>query len=311
MKKKKTAKKKISWPIGILDIGSNSVRMVIFDQPEARKPFFNSKVNCCLGRNLDRTGRLYAEGKTKAFHAIRGFHDIAQAIGVKTFVAFATEAMREARDGKKFVRKIENVLGRKIHILSGEQEGRLAAQGVTSAMPAASGIVCDLGGGSLELAVIKKGKFAKAITLPLGALRLLNRKDRLNEYIDKHLQSIPKDYAAAGPLYVIGGSFRNMAGIHAKMAGKNGKGLNGYALDKKALSSLDKRLKRVSVHDIMVAYSVQHARAEVMHPVITLANRLINKLEAEKMIVSMNGIREGVLADLRKYGSLKSAGKRG
>lgn len=304
-KKSKKAPKKLRWPLGILDIGSNSVRMVLFEGPQARKPFFNSKINCMLGRNLDRTGRLYAPGKDSAYHAICGFYEIAQALGVKSFTAFATEALREATDGKKFVKKIEDALGRKISILTGEQEGRLAAQGVTSGMSIVNGVVCDLGGGSLELALIKKGHFVRAMSLPLGVLRLLNHTQMVDKYIEMYLQTVPLEYSGVGPLYIIGGSFRNMAAAQAKSQGKYGKGVNGYTLDARALAQLKKKTSRASISSLMNTYDMSPDRAETLPHTIALAQQLMQKLRADKLIVSTNGIREGVLADLKRHGKLK------
>jgi len=304
-KKSKKAPKKLQWPLGILDIGSNSIRMVLFQGPQAPKPFFNSKINCMLGRNLDRTGKLYAPGKDSAYHAICGFYEIAQALGVKSFTPFATEALREASDGKKFVKKIEDALGRKINILTGEQEGRLAAQGVTSGMSIVNGVVCDLGGGSLELALIKKGKFVRALSLPLGALRLLNHTSMLDKYIEMYLQTVPLEYSGVGPLYIIGGSFRNMAAVQAKIQGKNAKGVNGYTLDSRTLTQLKQKTHRLGINSLMATYDMGPDRAETLPHTIALAQQLMQKLRADKMIVSTNGIREGVLADLKRHGRLK------
>src|ERR1700759_653652 len=98
------------WPVGILDIGSNSIRMVIFNGPLDRKPAFNFKVYCFLGCNIDRTGKLWAPGVEKAAEAIAGYYHLSRALGVKNMTAFATAAMRDAKDGRVFIRRIEKII---------------------------------------------------------------------------------------------------------------------------------------------------------------------------------------------------------
>jgi len=303
--KKARQKKKLRWPLAIIDIGSNSLRMVVYESPTSHKPAFNSKTNCFLGRTIDQTGKLYGRGKEKAIHTLRGFRELAQAIGVKTFFAFATAALRDAEDGKKFISKMQKTLKKRIHIISGEQEGRLSAQGVAASIPRATGIVCDLGGGSLELAVIKKGKFVRALTLPLGALRLLNNKKRIGAYIDSYLEFIPPDYPAGSPLYIIGGAFRSLGSIHAQMHGKHGKDLQNYAFSGPEMGRLSQYLKKASPQKLVTLYEIQPNRAETMACVSLLGAKLVTKLRASKVIISMHGVRDGVLMDLKRYGDLK------
>ncbi|MEQ9529888.1 MAG: exopolyphosphatase, partial [Parvibaculaceae bacterium] len=137
---------------GIVDVGSNSVRLVVYEAAE-RNPVlvFNEKVMAGLGRSLASTGRLDPKGINRALEALRRFMALREQIGVPQLVVAATAAVRDAEDGAEFLAKAEEICGFKIELLSGIDEARLSAQGVLSGIPEADGLVGDLGGGSLEL----------------------------------------------------------------------------------------------------------------------------------------------------------------
>lgn len=299
------SKKSLRWPVGIIDIGSQSIRMVVFDNPKARKPSFNSKISCALGQGMDSTGKLSAPGKSKSLHTLKGFYELSQALGVGTLLPFATAAVRDAKDGRPFVKKMETALRRKISVISGQQEGRLAAQGVVSSIDSLTGVVCDLGGGSLELALVIEGRFIKAMTLPLGSLRMLSNKARLAAYIEKHLATVPEDYQAQGPLYFIGGSFRSLADLHGRLRGRNEKNLHGYTIRASDLTELRRRLARLSPERLVEIHGASPDRAPALSCVALLAQSLARHLDADKMIISTVGVREGVMIDLKKHGKIK------
>ena len=135
--------------IGVLDVGSNSIRLVVYDRAE-RAPIaiFNEKALCGLGRDLEQTGRLSEEGLVAARQAMARFFLVGEAIGMTSLSILATAAVRDAENGPAFVAEIEDRFGHPVQVLSGNQEARLSALGVASAFPDANGVVGDLGGGS-------------------------------------------------------------------------------------------------------------------------------------------------------------------
>lgn len=159
--------------VGVIDIGSNSVRLVVFDGA-ARSPayFYNEKILCGLGAGLRETGRLNPEGKVRAMSALRRFSRLAEGMGIAPLTNVATAAMRDAEDGAEFSAEIEAETGMAINVIDGEEEARLSAQGVLLGWPEADGLVCDIGGSSMELAEVSNGKIGKRLTSPLGALAL-------------------------------------------------------------------------------------------------------------------------------------------
>ena len=159
--------------VGVVDVGSNSVRLVVFDGA-ARSPafFYNEKIMASLGDGLAETGHLSVDGKARALSAIRRFKLLADSMGISPLTTVATAAIREAEDGPAFCTQIEAETGLRIWVIDGEEEARLSAQGVLLGWPGAHGLVCDIGGASMELAELREGRVGRRLTSQLGPLRL-------------------------------------------------------------------------------------------------------------------------------------------
>ncbi|MGD9263934.1 MAG: exopolyphosphatase, partial [Methyloceanibacter sp.] len=162
-------------PVAVVDIGSNSVRLIVYDgATHAPAPLFNEKVLCGLGRSVATTGSLEPAGVARALRALRRFRALIAQLHVHRTEVIATAAARDAKNGAEFIAKAEEVLGNRVTVLSGTMEAELAALGVVSGIYAADGFVGDLGGGSLELVDVRGGRLSNALTLPLGGLRLID-----------------------------------------------------------------------------------------------------------------------------------------
>jgi exopolyphosphatase/guanosine-5'-triphosphate,3'-diphosphate pyrophosphatase len=157
----KAAGKAIRWRrIGVMDVGSNSVRLVVYDvRGRAMQPRFNEKVLAGLGRGLAATGQLHPEGVEIAIAALSRFASITRAQKVEALFPFATAAVREASNGKEFVEQVKRETGIQLRVLSGDDEARFAAEGVLAGTPGVDGVVGDLGGSSLELARLVSGRY--------------------------------------------------------------------------------------------------------------------------------------------------------
>lgn len=205
-------------PFGVVDIGSNSIRLVVFDG-STRSPayMFNEKVLCGLGRGLQETGLLNPEGKASALVNLRRFAAVARSMGVTDLIVTATAAMRDAADGPEFAARMEAETGLAPRVVSGPEEGRLSALGVLMGAPDAEGVVADLGGASLELISVSGGAVGEGWTGPLGPLRLeaLNLKPAaLDDWIDARLRPAPPLAQMAGKaIYCVGGAWRALAKI--------------------------------------------------------------------------------------------------
>lgn len=183
-------------PVGVLDVGSNSIRLVVFEHDgRAPVPIFNEKVLCGLGRGVATTGRLDAVSMADAHRNLARFAGVAKAMGVGRLTAVATAAVREAENGEDFVGKVRKATGIRLRILSGEEEARTSALGVLSGNPDANGVMGDLGGASLELVDIAGGRTHAQATLPLGPLALSELAGgtlkRAAAVVAEHLTRVP------------------------------------------------------------------------------------------------------------------------
>src|SRR3954449_7869464 len=197
-------------PVAIIDIGSNSVRLVVYSGAK-RIPsvIFNEKVLAGLGREVGEIGEA---AQARALAALDRFRLLIRQLNVVRTRVVATAAVREASNGEAFLARVR-MLGFAPRILSGEEEGKRAGQGVLSAIPEADGIVGDLGGGSLGPGEVSDGRVGRRAWLPLGVLRLdaLAEKGEASfaKKIAKAIAGAGFEGAAAGrPFYLVGGSWR-------------------------------------------------------------------------------------------------------
>lgn len=294
-------RREIPARFGVIDIGSNSVRLVVFDgQTRTPAVFFNEKVLCALGSSLEENGRLSAEGRERAVAALRRFLALTERMKLRSVVAVGTAALREAEDGPEFVEEVRSALGLEIRIAAGEDEARLAAQGVLLGDAAAEGVVADMGGASMELVEIApSGVRPGGVTSPLGPLRVLNWKSNGGKRaakIDKILEAAINGRMRKPPaLYVLGGSWRAMVSCYMEKSGYPLRVLHGFALPyEEAVAAADWTATLTSAQVSELA-GVSESRAVVTPPAAAVLSRLLRMLKPKRMVLSAFGLREGVL----------------
>ncbi|MDP3525653.1 MAG: exopolyphosphatase, partial [Hoeflea sp.] len=156
-------------PVSVIDIGSNSVRLVIYEGlNRAPSVLFNEKVLCGLGKGLVATGRMDETGIARALAALTRFRALSQQARASEMHVLATAAAREADNGASFIETAEAILGCRIRLLTGEEEARFSALGIIAGYYQPDGIAGDLGGGSLELVDVRDASHSGGQTLPLG-----------------------------------------------------------------------------------------------------------------------------------------------
>ncbi|WP_395689481.1 exopolyphosphatase [Aestuariivirga sp.] len=288
-------------PVAVVDIGSNSVRLVVYDGlRRSPTPIFNEKILCGLGRGLATKGRLAEDGVVRALSALRRFRALSRQIGAKHVFAVATAAAREAENGSEFVARAEKALGAGIKLLSGKEEARLAALGVISGIPYADGVVGDLGGGSLELIDIKDGRLREGVTLPLGPLRLM---DVSGGSIDKARRIVDEALINSGMLsqlkgrtfYAVGGTWRNLAKLHMAQSHYPLHVLHSYRLARAQAISLSGLVAQLSPASLRDVREVSKSRADTMPYGAMVLERLLAHSGAGGVEVSVYGVREGLL----------------
>ena len=209
-------------PVAIVDIGSNSVRLVAYEShSRAPTPTFNEKALCGLGRGVATTGLLPEDAVAKALAALHRFRVLCNTMRISNLRSIATAAVRDAANGPKFLSLAERAMGCKVELLSGLQEARLSALGVVSSIHKADGVVGDLGGGSLELTDVKGGDAAYGLTLPLGGLSLMDLSERspkkAAKIVRETLSNVKLLHGLPGrTFYAVGGTWRALARLHMR-----------------------------------------------------------------------------------------------
>ena len=294
-------KRIVYLPRAVIDIGSNTVRMVIYEgSPRAPRVVWNEKVAARLGRDLSQTGRIPDEASDEALGALARYARILDDLGVTDVQTVATAAAREAENGAEFLDAVA-ALGLEPRLLTGEEEARLSATGAIGAFPGAHGVVADLGGGSLELVSILGGECHQAASLPLGTLRLpaLDRSDRkrFDKRVRSQLDGVGWAAAHPGPLYMVGGTWRAFAAYAMMRRDYPLNDPHGFRLDVEEAEALAARLVSADPDKLMQCPGISQMRAEYLPDAAALLRPLLRELEPAELVFSSWGIREGLLFD--------------
>jgi exopolyphosphatase/guanosine-5'-triphosphate,3'-diphosphate pyrophosphatase len=290
----------------IIDIGSNTVRLVVYGGTmRAPTVLLNEKVTAKLGREIAATGRLADEAMATALRGLKRFALLLADLGVKDVETVATAAVRDAANGPDFVADLR-AIGLSPSVISGEEEALLSAHGVIGAFPEARGMVADLGGGSLELVRVAKGATEGASTLPLGTLRLPEHRKRgraeMKKSLDKAIRKAGWDLSGNAPetngtLYLVGGTWRAMA-VYAMAARAHPlSDPHGFALDMPAAQALAESLSATPSDALKGRERISTMRAEKLPDAAVLLQALLARLAPQEVVFSSWGLREGLIYD--------------
>ena len=286
--------------IGVLDVGSNSVRLVVFDGA-ARSPayFFNEKILCGLGAGLGESGMLNPEGKERALSAIRRFKLLAEAMDLPPLSAVATAAVRDAEDGPAFRDQIEQETGIRLYVIDGEEEARLSAQGVLLGWPEAEGLMCDIGGSSMELAEISRGEVGNRVTSGLGPLKLQGLgggKKALKAHIKTVMEGLAQQMGTSHKrLYLVGGSWRAIAKLDMLRRGYTLWVLHEYRMSPKDVTKTLDWIARSDLEKLRAETSTSAERMSLVPVAAQVLKRLVQTFHPKEIAISAYGIREGLL----------------
>ena len=297
----KTGAKTGRGRIAIIDIGSNTVRLVVYDAPmRLPVPLFNEKVQCELGLGLAATGCLNQSGIKLALESIRWFTKLADAMGVDRLQLVATAAVREAKDGNKFAKRIEKLTGHSVKILSGDEEAQAAALGVLSGVPEADGVLGDLGGGSLDLMELNEGGFGRFGTLSLGHLRLFEdaggSPQKAHAIVGEQFATMPwlKDMGGR-TLFAVGGSMRAIARISIEQNGYSLHVIDNYEIRTPDAIRLARMVADAGPKTLSRFPGVQPNKIKTLPFAAAVLAGLLEHGQPEKLVFSSFGLREGCL----------------
>jgi len=290
-------------PIAVIDIGSNSVRLVIYEGlTRALSVLFNEKILSGLGQGIATTGRMDDEAVSSALTAISRFVAISNQLGVTKTYVLATAAAREADNGAEFIEQVEALIGQDVHVLTGEMEAEYAAWGIKCGFHKPSGVVGDLGGGSLEL-INCNGASALGVTLPLGGLRLNDlsggsvRKAR--SIVKSHLSNFDKNLnLASDTFYAVGGTWRSLAKLHQAHENYPLVVLHDYTVPADRFSKFCEIVASSELSDITGIDNVSKNRRDLLPYGAIVMSEILQHTKAKNVSISSLGVREGYLYSL-------------
>ncbi|MFT4090724.1 MAG: Ppx/GppA family phosphatase [Asticcacaulis sp.] len=290
-----------SYFSGVIDIGSNSVRLVIY-RIEGRSiwPVYNEKVLAGLGKNLFVTGKLNPAGCEETLIALRRFRAIVDSYSLSHVHTVATAAIREAEDGPDFTRQIEQQSGFKVRVLSGTEEAYYSALGVVCGHNEAKGIVGDLGGSSLELLALEGVDAFRGITLPLGPFALGSPKALDIDKTRAEIIEILTPYKARfshREFHAVGGAWRNLAVIWMQQANYPLQIVQQFELPAREVINICALIASQSPSSLEKIRGVTKRRMENLSYAALVLQCLIEICDFETIVFSANGLREGLLFD--------------
>ena len=288
-------------PVGVIDIGSNSVRLVVYEGlTRSPTPIFNEKVLAGLGREVQTTKLLAPDAVDKALAALRRFRTLCDRIDVPSLWVVATAACRDAKNGKAFVDEAERICRTRIEVISGKREAELSALGVVSGFHRPDGIMGDLGGGSLELTDVRGHRVQPGITLPLGGLALqdVSKKSikKAEKLVKKALGEVRLLEGGKGrSFYAIGGTWRSLARLHMWQKGYPLHVMHGYVIPAKEAYEFSGLVHRVDTETLSQIEAVADARRPLLSYAALVLEHLIDMARPKDIVISALGVREGLL----------------
>jgi exopolyphosphatase/guanosine-5'-triphosphate,3'-diphosphate pyrophosphatase len=291
-------------PIAIIDIGSNSVRLVVYERlTRAATPIFNEKELCGLARGLAATGRLDSGAIASALMALRRFHALTEQMRVTSLFVFATAAAREASNGRDFIVAVEAITGVPVALLSGVEEARLTALGVISGIHNPNGVAGDLGGGSLEVVDIRGNEIGTGETFPLGGLRLEEVSEKTLKKAEKiAAESLANSSVLAKgekrPFYAIGGTWRSLARLHMRQKGYPLHVMHQYSIAPGEASDFCRMVARRDIEALDSIEVVSRNRRALLPYGAAVLEQVIKIMRPSEIVMSALGVREGHLYDI-------------
>jgi exopolyphosphatase/guanosine-5'-triphosphate,3'-diphosphate pyrophosphatase len=290
--------------MAVIDIGSNSVRLVVYDGiARSPTPIFNEKVLCGLGRSVATTGRLTDNAVNKALNALRRFRALCDVMSVDNVRVLATAAARDAANGRDFLNNARAICRAEIELLSGKREAHLSALGVISGFWQPSGLVGDLGGGSLELIPVNDLEIGAGVTLPLGGLALQDVSSgslkKAAKVVKNAIGDVPGMKALEGlDFYAVGGTWRSLARLHMTQKKYPLRVMHAYTIPAKEALALCRRVLRADPDTLPGISAVPSERRPLLAYGALVLEYIITTMKPRNVVISALGVREGLLYEL-------------
>ena len=299
--------------IAAIDIGSNSIRAIVADVSSDGQIRIVDEMKAAprLSTGVDETGHLSVESALAAIEALQRMATLAEQLGADRVECVATSAVRDATDGAAFVRQVKKSAGLTVRVISGEDEARLSFRSAQAHFDLAHGrmVTCDIGGGSVELALSADGLVERLLSMPFGAIRATENflKDgtrgiavrKLRKALREEMRErfTVKDWRGAG-MIGSGGTFTNVAGmLLAQQGAATARTVHGKVVKRGELEHLLDQLSQFSPAERLTVPGLSPARADIIVAGMAVAAEVMASLDIREFHTSAYGIREGLLLE--------------
>ncbi len=296
--------------IAVIDLGSNTARIVVISADPGHAYRLEDEIREVVRlRQGMRASGMAEESMARALFTLRLFKRFCDSYGVDLIIPSATSAVREARNGARFVERVKQELGFTLRVLDGEREAYYATLGALNEVPMVHGYVVDIGGGSVQISQVRERRFRRGASLPLGALALseqfiegdiITSAERRNVQteIDEQLDRVPwlrkRKLKPSHLLVGLGGTIRNLAKMEAARSDYPLNTLHGFVLSHRSVRKSVRQLAELPLAERQKLLGLSSDRADIILPGAMVIQTIMERLEADQLTISVNGLREGL-----------------
>ncbi len=280
----------------VIDAGFNSFRLSIFQvfPNGAFRNIGSVKSFVRLGEGINGNEPIPDEKVKQASKELERFSKVIREKGIENVIAVGTSAFRFASNGQEVANELSNHLGHEIRVISGEDEGRYSTIGVLNTLPLSDGLVFDLGGGSLELSLVRDRRIVEVRQFPLGALKLSGKPE---ETVRKEIRTAVSsmNLKEGISVYGAGGNLRAIAKMDLKAKGRLLKSIHGYHISSKVMSRYARLLNSMGLRERAGLPGIDEGRAVTVNTGAVIVDEILSSVKAKEVVVSGFGLREGLL----------------
>ncbi|MDK2904047.1 MAG: exopolyphosphatase / guanosine-5-triphosphate,3-diphosphate pyrophosphatase [Eubacteriaceae bacterium] len=301
--------------IGVIDIGSNSVHLVLgeYYNNEYFQIIDDVKVNVRLSEGLSETGYLQEDRMQYGLDTLKMYKSMCEAYGIEQVIAVATAAVRKAQNGQEFVRTIKEKTGINVEIISGEREASLDYLGNINTLDIKDALLMDIGGGSMEFVLIRDRKKVKIVSLPVGSFDLSEKFDLSDEVSSKKLKDVDAylkeifasvsifEEAKGLPVIGVGGTIRNVGRIHRNLIDYPLEIAHNYRMNHKDVNRVCELASSMNYEQRMELKGLSKGRSDIFVGSSYALEFVMDYIAAPELIISNAGIRDGIIFEYFGY----------
>lgn len=280
---------------GVIDIGSNSVRLMISENGQTIKKYVKTTR---LAENMEADNNLQAIAIERTACAVSFFVNMAKEQNAERIYVFATAAVRQAKNKRVFISRVKDLTGLEVDVIKGELEAKLGALG---ALNGCDGGIIDVGGASSEVLVIKDGNIIYSKSLDMGAVRLFNLFDQDKNKILEYVENAVKGYGEIPytTFFGIGGTATSIASMDLALEEYDPNKVQGHTISLDNILALRDKLFDMTLEQKRNLVGLQKERAEVIAGGVAIVCEILKRANASKIIISENDNLEGYLMTKR------------